>query len=70
MALGAALVDEADRAQIYQEQSLARSLASVERVDGESADNCIDCGAQISSERQLVAPGCQMCIDCATIAER
>ena len=36
---------------------------------GESAQDCIECGDGISSERQLAVPGCQMCTDCASASE-
>lgn len=35
----------------------------------ECADNCVECGMQIPSERQLSAPGCQLCAGCAEIHE-
>lgn len=47
-------MDDADRAQ--------------ERI--ESANECIECGALIPSDRQIAVPGCQFCADCATELER
>lgn len=35
----------------------------------DSADNCEECGLEIPSARQLAAPGCTLCIDCAGIFE-
>lgn len=35
----------------------------------ESADNCLECGLQIPSARQLAMPGCLLCVDCAAECE-
>lgn len=39
----------------------AESKATV----ADSQDNCIECGHQISSQRQIAEPGCAFCQSCA-----
>ena len=65
-------MDDADRAEIEQERWLARCLEAARQACCalESADVCVECGEQISSERQLAVPGCQLCTDCAAELER
>jgi len=36
----------------------------------DSLNECIDCGCEISSARQLAVPGCTMCVECAGAYER
>jgi phage/conjugal plasmid C-4 type zinc finger TraR family protein len=66
-------MDIADIAQHYTEQ--LDELRRIERAArpaytaGDSADDCMVCGTQIPSERQIAVPGVDMCVDCANMAE-
>jgi len=48
----------------------ARGIPSPERGAMESANECIECGDLIPSERQIAVPGCQLCVECAERMER
>jgi phage/conjugal plasmid C-4 type zinc finger TraR family protein len=65
-------VDDADRAQARIEEELEREIAVARAgtVYQESANECVECGALIPSERQIAVPGCQCCADCAAALER
>jgi phage/conjugal plasmid C-4 type zinc finger TraR family protein len=67
------MVDEADKAydlaQIVLEQEIAK-VRSKTLSYKDSADECVECGNLIPSERQLAVPGVQLCIECAKYAER
>ena len=63
-------MDDADRAQVYiEQQEEARQQELLNKPAVESANECIQCGSLIPSARQLAAPGCQLCIGCAELAE-
>ena len=68
------MADAADIAQHYTEQ--LEELQKIERAArpaytaGDSADDCVECGMQIPSERQLAVPGCDLCVGCADKLER
>ena len=49
---------------------IAQRAARMAMAPLESADLCLDCGEQISSERQLAVPGCCLCVNCAEALER
>ena len=36
----------------------------------DSEDNCIECGLQIASQRQIEHPGCCLCQSCADVYEQ
>ena len=60
------MADEADIANDYFQAHLDFVLKHRLKIDvKESANECVECGFQIPSERQIAAPGCQLCIDCA-----
>lgn len=65
-------MDEADFAQANQEswdrQALALQLAAMPQ--GESAEECEQCGDLIPEKRRKAAPGCTRCIGCQTAFER
>lgn len=65
-------MDDADRAQSRIEQELDRAIAAARSCTAyqESANECIECGSLIPSERQIAVPGCQCCADCASELER
>lgn len=65
------MADPVDQANDLQEQHLASAIAAArgELRTGNSADECVECGDQISSERQLAVPGCLLCVSCAEIYE-
>ena len=66
-------MDDADRAQAHMDEM--NSMRDMERASrpiltaDDSADSCEECGLEIPSARQLAAPGCTLCIDCAGIFE-
>jgi len=65
-------VDEADRAQVQEEALLEFAIAAARGVlpaETVSASECVECGLEISSARQLAVPGCQLCYDCAERVE-
>lgn len=70
------MADIADIANDYAERHLeaaiaaARGIPSPERGAMESANECIECGELIPSERQIAVPGCQLCVECAAVMER
>jgi len=69
------MADAADRAGelIERTQAAAEARISSSRTaltPADSADECIECGDLIPSERQIAVPGCQLCITCATALER
>lgn len=65
-------MDACDLAQIEieRQEDRARDQREAMREIRDSADECVECSALIPSARQLAAPGCQMCIDCAELAEQ
>lgn len=64
------MTDEADIANDAAQKALDNTLSSRVIYQGESADECIECGELIPSERQIAVPGCQLCIDCAARYEK
>lgn len=67
------MADDADRAQAVVERGLDHIIEAARgicRAQRESAIDCIECGMQIPSQRQIAVPGCQLCIDCASELER
>lgn len=65
-------MDEADIAQRNQELLERRNLEAhlAGMPQGESADECEDCGAMIPEARRKAAPGCTRCIGCQHKFER
>lgn len=65
-------MDEADIAQRNQEllerRNLEAHLSSMPQ--GESAEECEECGAAIPEKRRQAAPGCTRCIRCQEDFER
>ena len=61
-------IAQADMEAIDRLMDKERGLRQVLTAD-DSADNCEECGLEIPSARQLAAPGCTLCIDCAGIFE-
>ncbi|MBL35927.1 MAG: hypothetical protein CMI10_13625 [Oceanospirillaceae bacterium] len=59
-------MDEAhfEMAQRLQEAQLQQSLASRVQYQGESAEDCENCGIDIPQARRLAVPGCRFCVDC------
>ncbi|MFB6311530.1 MAG: TraR/DksA C4-type zinc finger protein [Salinirussus sp.] len=47
-----------------------RALAARPRFEGESAEECQECGDPIPQARREALPGTTQCVDCAAIAER
>ena len=60
-------MDDADRAQIRieQDEEIRRKQREARTVSlVESRDNCVECGLEIPSARQIAIPGVETCIDC------
>lgn len=64
------MADIADRAHEVEEQQRKAALAGCRLYQGETADNCVECGVQIPSERQIALTGVQTCVECAERIER
>ena len=63
------MVDLADRAQIVEEQQRNAAVQARTVYVGEPVDDCVDCGDQIPSARQIALPGVQTCVHCAERSE-
>lgn len=66
-------MDEADYAQIQQEQFLEAAIRAARGVatsNAKSADECVECGEKISEARKNAVPGVQLCTSCASELER
>ncbi len=65
-------MDEADIAQRNQEQfdrlALQRQLNAIPQ--GDSAEECEECGNEIPEPRRLAAKGCTRCVRCQQLWER
>ena len=64
--------DPTDLAQINieQEEEIRRKQREARTVTlVESRDNCINCGLEISSARQVAIHGVETCVDCQSIVE-
>ncbi len=65
-------MDEADIAQRNQEQfdrlALQRQLNAIPQ--GESAEECEECGEEIPEQRRIAAKGCTRCVRCQHLWER
>jgi phage/conjugal plasmid C-4 type zinc finger TraR family protein len=64
------MADEADLAQIEIEYLLDRTLSQVLGPSGQSAHECIDCGAPIPEARRRAVRGCVRCIEWQEMEER
>jgi len=67
------MVDEVDRANDIAQQAIDQKINNIRSkrlTYRDSADECVECGNLIPSERQLAVPGVQLCIECAKYAER
>lgn len=64
-------MDEAqfEQAQRIQEERLQQAIANRVQYQGESAEECDSCGAEIPQARRLAVPGCQHCVDCQSLLE-
>ena len=60
-------MDNADKAQELQELEISNSLKG--RVVIQATEECIDCGVEISSERQIATGGTDMCAPCKEVFE-
>lgn len=56
------LIELAEQAQA---EKLQRTLNSRVVYQGESATECIECGAEILETRRRLVPGTQFCVSCA-----
>ncbi len=63
------MADIADIGNDYAEKVLADRLDARVRYEGESAEECTDCGEKIAQARRLAVPGCDLCIACAEVRE-
>ena len=65
-------MDSIDHAQQENERHLERALGNFRSSQSsqQSANECVECGDLISSERQLAVPGVQTCVQCQNWRER
>ena len=68
-------MDDIDRANDEATAQLTASLTQAQQqretlAAFPTADECVECGDLIPSARQIVMPGCQLCIHCAEKFER
>ena len=63
------MADIADIGNDYAEKVLADRLDARVRYEGESAEECTDCGEKIAQARRLAVPGCDLCIACAEVRD-
>lgn len=45
-------------------------LKCTDSLSSDCAQDCVLCGQQISSERQIKTPGCDTCTDCASTLDQ
>jgi len=70
------MADEVDVANDHTEQELKLRIAAARGyVDDQgdpkqSATDCVECGLEIPSARQIALPGIDTCVHCASAAER
>lgn len=62
-------MDEADRANDYEDARRESLLNSRIRYEGESAVECITCGEKIAPARRLAVLGCVRCVACEEVNE-
>ena len=73
---GFKMADDADIANDRIEQDLqlrinaARGVVSSQGDPKQGTDDCIECGLEIPSARQIAIPGVDTCVHCAEVAER
>ena len=48
----------------------ARRAGLAGKTGDDSATECIDCDALIPEARRWAVPGCQRCVECASVQER
>jgi len=63
------MADLADKAAAGIEQHNEASLRNRTTYQGESAEACIECGAEIPPRRRAAIPGVQRCVECQELAE-
>ncbi|WP_137822144.1 TraR/DksA C4-type zinc finger protein [Pseudomonas sp. D(2018)] len=51
-------------AEAAQAEALQRAIDNRVRYQGESAEDCDSCGAEIPEARRLAVPGCRFCVEC------
>lgn len=56
--------------QAAQEEELQHRIDNRVRYQGESAEECEDCGRAIPLARREAVPGCRLCVQCQAFAER
>lgn len=65
-------MDDLDYAQERIDVELEREIQAQRArlsVDRASAEECVECGAEIAHARREAVPGVELCIGCAEIAE-
>lgn len=65
-------MDEAqfEQAQRLQDERLQHAIANRVQYQGESAEDCESCGADIPEARRLAVPGCRFCVECQGLRGR
>ena len=57
-----------ERIEAERESGIAAVLARL--PSGESAEECVECGAAIPEARRAAVPGVELCVECAEVAEQ
>ena len=66
-------MDEADYAQLQQEQFLEAAIRAARGVatsNAKSPNECVECGETLSEARKNAVPGVQLCVNCASELEQ
>lgn len=64
-------MDEIDLAQVMSERYLKGAIARARgRAEGESLEECEECGRRIPEARRKAVPGCTRCVGCQEAWER
>lgn len=56
-------------AALMAERAVESAIASRVQYAGESADECVECSAEIPQARREAVPGVELCVECASVAE-
>ena len=58
-----------EMAERLQRAQIAAGVESIQRYSGISRDDCIECGEDIPTARQIAVPGVQCCRDCQELID-
>lgn len=55
-----------EQIEISTQEAVDRVRASIPRLEGESAQECMECGEEIPAKRREALPGVKLCIHCSS----